>query len=269
MVTNPEHIKRYFEEIKDYIATIREEKGKSEETLKVIDQALGAAQDFVVTLILEKHIVYQHEVMEERAKPFSMQNENRIKLFTQKMEDAAKEAGTFVKQNKLDRWASRVQARLGRVADYKGEYKKAIRYYQKAIETADEDPEQKEEGIPRWLECQGFLAYSTLMSGKVAEGLAMSKRVYRKFDDTKEGKSLRRRDYPTWAIWKTGIPVRVGFWFIESGDGLSKKELLGWLKEAEGDLSVPKGSKRWIGKVDFGFRKDEIASIRREITKLK
>ena len=95
----------------------------------------------------------------------------------------------------------------------------------------------------------------------------MSKRAYKKFSDTKEGKFLRRQDYPTWAIWKTGIPIRVGFWLLETNGDFDKEELLDWLVQAEEDLKVPRDSKRWVGKIDFSFRLDEIASIRRGIGK--
>lgn len=45
----------------------------------------------------------------------------------------------------------------------------------------------------------------------------------------------------------------------------NKKEMLNWLLEVEEILEVPKGSKNWVGKVNFGFRLDEIASTRRKL----
>lgn len=249
-------------QVLDKIALIREKKGKGEQTLALIDRTLIAAQDYIVRLYLEKVLVYQHEVMEDRSRPEGKQDKTRQKRFVKKMEDATDEARIYVKRHNLERWEARIQRFLGRVADYKGKYSKAITHYKKAIATAKKDPEYVTERIPRWLEYEAFLAYSTLMSGKVGEGLSMSRKVYKSFDTTSDGKFLKRVDYSTWAIWKTGIPIRVGFWFLEKRYGINKKELLNWLTEAEGELRVPKKSKRWVGKVDFGFRLDEIASIR-------
>lgn len=249
----------------DTIAAIREKKSKGKQTLALIDKALSAAQDYVARLYLEKVLVYQHEVMEDRSRPDAKQDKTKQRRFIKKMEEAAKEAETYVKRHKLKRWESRIFRFFGRVYDYKEDYSKAITYYKQAIKVAEKDPEYVSERIPRWLEYEAFLAYSTLMSGRAKEGLSMSRSVYKRFDSTSDGKYLRKVDYPTWAIWKTGIPIRVGFWFIEKGKGIGKKELLDWLSDTEGIIQVPKGSKRWIGKVGFGFRLDEIASIRRRL----
>lgn len=252
-------------EVLDVIAHIREKKSKGRQTLALVDKALIAAHDYVARLYLEKVLVYQHEVMEDRSKPEGKQNKSRQVRYIRKMQEATNDAKAYVEKQKLKRWESRIYRFLGRVSDYKREYSKAISHYRRAIATAKKDPEFVQERIPRWLEYEAFLAYSTLMSGKKDTGLAMSRKVYKRFDTTAEGKFLKRHDYPTWAIWKTGIPVRIGFWFIEKGNGLSKKELLDWLAEAKGALKVPAGSKRWVGKVDFQFRLDEIASIKRRI----
>lgn len=250
-------------EVLDVIAHIREKKGKGAQTLALIDKALTAAHDYIVRLYLEKVLVYHHEVMEDRSKPEGKQNKSRQSRYVRKMEKATLEAKVYVDRHRLIRWESRIQRFLGRVADCKSEYSKAATHYKKAIKVAKKDPEYAQEQIPRWLEYEALLAYSLLMSGRA--GLKTSRRVYKKFDVTPEGKFLRKQDYPTWAIWKTGIPIRVGFWFLERGDGINKEDLLDWLKKAERDLKIPKGSKRWIGKVDFGFRLDEIASIRRKL----
>jgi tetratricopeptide (TPR) repeat protein len=254
-------------EVLDAIAFLREKKSKGRQTLTLIDKALTAAHDYIVRLYLEKVLVYQHEVMEDKSKPKGKQNKSRQSRYVKKMEEATNEAKVYVKRYNLKRWEARIQRFLGRVADYKKEYSRAVLHYRQAIKTAKKDPEYVAERIPRWFEYEAFLAYSALMSGRVEEGLSMSRSVYKRFDSTSDGKFLKRVDYPTWAIWKTGVPIRVGFWFIEKGNGLSKKELLDWLAEAEGVLKVPAGSKRWVGKVNFQFRLDEIASIRRRIGK--
>lgn len=189
-------IKAPIKQIGETIATLREKKGKENEALYLINKALYAAHDFVVKLILEKHIVYQHEVMKEKAKAQGERSNARIKEDTGLMGEAAQEAKDYVKKSNLDRWVSRVEARLGRVTDYKGEYKKSIAHYKRAIETSNKDPEQKYEGVPRWLEYEGFLAYSTLMSGRVKKGLSLAREAYKKYD-LSVGRRFKRADYPT------------------------------------------------------------------------
>lgn len=252
----------------DAIASLREKKDQGSETLKLIDKALVEAHDYVVKLKLEKALVYQHEVMEDRSKPEGGQDKKKQLRFMKKMEDSVVETREYVDRNGLERWESRIHRFLGRVSDYKEEYSQAITHYNKAITFTKKDPEYLQEKIPHWLEYEALLAYSTLMSGKGKEGLSLSRSVYKKFDNTKEGRFLKKKDYPTWAIWKTGIPIRLGFWFVETKGEFDKKELLIWLNEAEKLLKSPKISGRWLGKVDFGFRLDEIVSIKRRIGRI-
>ena len=257
-------IKVPIKQIENTITSLREKKGEEKKTLNLIDKALDAAHDFVVELMLEKHIVYQHEVMKEKANVRGKRNRIRVKKYTDLMEKVANEAMDYAEKNNLDRWVSRVQARLGRASDYKGEYRKSTVYYKRAIETSGKDPEQKYEGIPRWLEYEGFLAYSILMSGRVKKGLSLAREAYEKYD-LSVGKRLKKVDYPTWAIWKSGVPVRMVQGLIESRADFNNKEILNWLAEVVKILEIPKESNRWLGKVDFQFRKDEIAAIRRKL----
>jgi tetratricopeptide (TPR) repeat protein len=250
----------------DSIALVRERKGKGKDTLNLIEKALVSAHDYVVRLILEKFLVYQHEVMEDRSKP--RQDKGKQKQFINKMESTVLEASNYVEKHNLVRWRSRVYRYLGRLSDYKKDFKKAAFYYRKAIKFSRKDPAFVNEGIPYHLEYEAFLAYSLLMSGNTKKSLSLLKKLYKKFDQTKEGKSLKSKDYPTWVIWKTGIPIRVGFWFLKDGKGFGKKDLMEWLNDAEKLTKLPKTSDRWVGKVDFQFRKDEIASIKRSLKKL-
>jgi tetratricopeptide (TPR) repeat protein len=253
------------EKVMKAIAFLRESKGGEEQAIEIVNKALDTAHDYVVTLHLEKALIFQHEVMEERNKPISKQDKKKTAKYIKKMVESTEEAEVYVKRYGLKRWQSRIYRFLGRAADYDKDYPKAIKYYKKAIKFAKDDSEYILEKIPRWLEYEAFLAYSILMSGEIEKGLKMSKEVYKKFIDTKEGKFLKKKDFPTWAIWITGIPIRVGFWFIENGEGISKEDLLKWLKSTEGYLKIPTGSERWIGKVDFQFRKNEIVAIKKKL----
>lgn len=244
------------------IASIRETKGRSGESLEMIESALDSAHDFVVTLLLEKHLVYQHEVMEERTK--HKKNKSKIDRFTQKMLDSALEAQTYVRENDLERWMSRVQARLGRAYDYTGDFKKALKAYKKAIQHSDKDPEVVEEGVPRNLEYRGFLAYSTMMSGKVKKGVALAESVYEEFERG-VGLQLKKQDYPVWAIWRTGVAIRTVDGLLKMKEDFDKEWARAWIDEAEELIKEPRGAKKWIGKVDFGFRRDEVKKLKREL----
>lgn len=254
-----------FEQLRGIVAKHREQKGKDSQTLDFVDGILHRTHDLILELILEKHLVYQHMVMEEDAKPFSKRNKKRRDLGLKGMKQAALEAQKWMIQNRLKNWESRVNRCLGRVADYNKDYKKAILCYKKAIATSKKDPEWTDLKVPRWLELEAFLAYSTLMQGNLAKGILLSKQVYKKFVTSKEALYLRKVDYPTWAIWTTGIPIRTTKALIEKKAKFDKKEVLDWLGEASKLIEKPVGGNKWVGKIDFGFRKDEISSLKRQL----
>jgi hypothetical protein len=199
--------------------------------------------------------------MEENAKDKVKRNEKRRKKGLLNMEKATNDALVYIGKNNLTRWLSRVNRCLGRVADYKGKHKKAIGFYKKAIRYAKYDPEVVNEGVSRELEYMSFLAYSTMMSGQVDKGIELARSIYRQFDE-EAGIKLKKRDYPTWAIWKSGIPIRMVDGLIELGEDFDKREMTEWLNGVEMLLSVSKGSRKWVEKVDFEFRKDEIKTLR-------
>ncbi|MFC1710383.1 hypothetical protein ACFL0F_01850 [Patescibacteria group bacterium] len=151
---------------------------------------------------------------------------------------------------------------LGRCSDYQKKYIKAIKHYQDAIETVKLDPEYID-GFPRQLEYQAFLCYSVMMSGNVKKGLKLSQIAYRDFDNTKDGKRLKSKDYTTWAIWKTGIAIRAVNTLVDVNSKLlTKDEMIEWIDEAKELLTPPKGVKVWV---DFGFRKTEVENIYKKL----
>jgi len=245
--------------IKKTVTSIREKRGKSESTLKVLDNVIKNIQDLIVSLLLEKHLLYQHQVMEELAKnkPDAKKKEAAI----HNMYIATIAAEKYVRTHKLTQWDSRINRCLGRVADYKGEYMKAIKYYKLAIKTCRKDPEYTVDKTPRWLEYEAYLAYSVMMLGEVDKGMMLSRKIYRKFLTDKHALDLKKRDYPTWAIWITGIPIRAARAVVELEQKGRKQEIVGWLNEAYKLIETPIGSNKWIGKVDFGFRKQEINNL--------
>jgi tetratricopeptide (TPR) repeat protein len=161
--------KTSLQEISEYIKSLREQKGKEKETLSLSEKAIRIGQGFVISTMWEKALSYQHMVMSGNKKALL------------KMEAAILSASKYVNENKLKEWESRNFRFLGRLYDYKNEFGKAIIAYKKSIALVDLDPEPFRE-----YELYAFLSYPLIMSGKVYEGLKMSKNVYKKFDTQKK-----------------------------------------------------------------------------------
>ena len=249
-------------EILDYISKIREKKEKEKEVLAVIEKALFYGHDFIINLFWEKALTFQHLVMVEEAKGEN-KNLQKKKVALLEMEKAINETQFFIEKYKLVRWEHRLFRFLGRLADYKRDFKRAVLYYKKSIKVAKKDPEYLEKKFPRWLEVEGFLSYSLIMSGQVERGYKMALNVYAKFDKEKEAKALKKDNYTTWAIWRTGIPLRTINALIDKKFTFDKKGALEWLSQSESILNPAESMKLWT---DFKYRKDEIKYL---LTKLK
>jgi hypothetical protein len=141
-----------------------------------------------------------------------------------------------------------------------------MKHYKKALTCWKKDPEVVQFKVPRWLELEGFLANSLMAAGEIKEGLKKAKLIYRKYDNTKDGINLKRNDYTTWAIWKSGIPIHALQKLIESGVKFNRIKYLEWLADAEIIFIRPRGTAVWA---DFGFRKKEIEALKRKLKELK
>jgi len=248
------------------IRLLREKKGNDKKVLGLVSEAILAGHSFVIELFWEEALIYQHRIMSELTKPDKNQDKASIKSNLKKWENVVNEAGFYIKKYELTHWKSRLHRYLGRVSDYKGDYNRAIGEYEKAILFVNKDPEYVEEKIPRHLELEAFLSFSTIMTGDIEKGLSMAKTTYKKFEETDDGKRLKREDMPTWIIWKTGIPIRTINALIDKGKLLDKEKMEEWLEEAENLIKKPAYSKKWKGEVDFGFRKDEINALTRRLS---
>ena len=244
------------------IEILREKKGREKEALKLIDQALEIGHDWIIKLFWEKVLTYQHLVMNEDAKP----DEERDRVAREKalaqMIFWTQKAGYYIDKFHLDYWQSRKHRFLGRAYDYQGKFKKSVIEYKKAIPLAKKDPDYIEKKYPRWLELQAFLSYSLIMSGNINEGFKLAEKTYRDFDLTKEGKFLKTKDYTTWVIWKTGIPVRTINAFIQKKITFDRKRMVKWLEFAGVDLYPDKKVKVWS---DFSFRRAEIEAVNNKL----
>lgn len=242
-----------FEKITEAIASFREKKGEEKKTLAWIDHAIRFGKGFMANLYFERILVYQHMVIEGDKKALP------------KMEAATLVAQKYVEDNGLREWRSRVYRFLGRLYDYKGKYEKSIPAYKKSLSLARLDPEYVEKGVPRWLEIEGFMAHALINSGNLNKGLTAARRIYKKYDLNPEARFLRRKDYYTWAVWKSGIPIRTINSLMDKKALLDRKKMLDWLDEAENLLVKPKGARIWG---DFGIRRGEIEAIKKRLQEL-
>jgi hypothetical protein len=95
------------------------------------------------------------------------------------------------------------------------------------------------------------------MSGRTDLGYKMARKTFENFDSTVSGKDLKKKDYQTWAIWRSGIAIRTINALILKGLNFNKKEMSDWLKTVENQLK---------GK-NFSYRNAEIKSLKEKLQK--
>ena len=235
------------------IQTLRETKGKEQETLTLINDAIPQAQndpEMLVTLNWEASLVHQHIVMNEMAKPESDQNQQAISAAKEEMAEHANKAHELIVANNLTDKLPLSHRFLGRVADYSGNYEEAASHYIKALELLPADSHSR-------LELSALLAYSTVMTGKVDEGMMYARKTYSSFFDTDLGKSLKEKDYYMWAAWMSGIAPRQLKALQDVGVQYDVEEMRKWLEESKAELENPSGKITWADN-KFQYRIDEL-----------
>jgi len=230
--------KTSFFSISKDIADLREQKGKEKETLSLVDKAIKFGHGFVVNLMWERALSYQHLVM------------NGDKSALPKMKAATLAASKYVSDSGLKEWESRAYRFLGRLHDYQGKFSSSIEDYKKAISFVNLDPEPF-----RKFELEGFLSYAYIMSGKVDLGYRLAVQTFDKYNSSVLGKNLKKKDYPTWAIWKSGVPIRTLGAFLAKNISIDRKIADKWIAEIEKDLESG----------DFGYRKSEIKALKTKL----
>ncbi len=246
------------------ITVARERKNKGNETLELINKAISTTHDYIVNLYFERAHIFQLNIMTERDKLEKGDYKKKVDALKM-MEKYIKETEKYIVENKLDRWLSRLYRFYGKLYEYKRNYKNAVEYYKKSLKYWKTDPEVVEKNIPRNFELEGFLSSSIIMSGNSEKGLKMAKKVYGKYELTKEGRDLKRKDYTTWAIWRTGVVIYAARGLIEGRLKRDVKEINNWLSEAEKLLYPPKNVKTWA---DFQYRRDEISALKQLLKKV-
>lgn len=204
--------------------------------------------DEVVRCFLEEALIHQHGYMSSGSEA-DLEN----------MSKAVESAGQYVSTNSLSKWESRLARFLGRIADYRKEYSKAQEYYQQAIDKAIIDPDYATNPAIVF-EYRGFKIMDQIKLGYVEQGIAEAKALYEEYLFSEDGKSLRTRDYATWAIWRSGVFINLARALTNLGlADQYKVDILGYLEKADQDLRVPEGVSSLV---DFGFRKEEIKKAR-------
>jgi len=249
------------EKILKMISTVREEKDSEVDTILLINKAIDTTYDYIVNLYFERAHIYQLSYMNERDK-LERGDKRKLKDSLKKMEEYVRETEKYISQNNLKRWFHRQYRFWGKISEYKGNYHKAVGYYKKSLKHWRTDPEVVSKGLPRKFELEGFLASALIMSGDVEKGMELAKKVYKKYESTFEGKGLKKKDYTTWAIWRTGVPIFAARALIEKKMVFKKEKILDWLNGAEKLLNPPKTIKTWA---DFQFRKDEIHALKKHL----
>lgn len=229
------------EKIRQAIGKLREQKGKEKETLKLINEALSFGHDFIVNLFLEEALTHQHLYM----------NDSTNKKALADMEKAILKANSYVNKYKLNKWNSRLYRFMGRVADYRGQYKKAISLYKKSIKFVNLDPEPF-----RIFELKSFLSFSLIMSGKYLEGDKLAGQVYKIFVSS-EGKLLKDKDYKTWFIWLSGHVMRILNAYLDKKVNYDKTRANEQLEFLEKEFSLKK--------FEFGYRKQEFEELKNRL----
>lgn len=238
------------------IASLREMKGKEQETISMIKELLPQAEEAgdwktVATLYWELHLVWQHCVMKEFSKPEGDRDIQDINDGIQSMIEYAERAKEVIEEHGLEDMAGGAYRFLGRGATYAGKHEKAKEYYETAISRYSGKNERSK------LEVRGFLSETLVRLGEVEQGLDLAKKTYEDFFKSDLGKKLKEDDYFVWAVWMSGIPPRMVKALQDEGVDFDKKEMKEWLLEVKKELKDPSGEVTW-GDDKFQFRMDEI-----------
>jgi tetratricopeptide (TPR) repeat protein len=239
------------------IATLRETKGKEEETYQLIKDAIKTAKEVsdmesLVKLYWEESLVAQHEAMSEYAKIKVEQDETIIHTALAKMEKAGLSADKIIKENKLENMIGTSHRFLGNIYRYKKDFKRAEEEFIKAF------AEYQNNNDKGTLEVGGFIAYCLIQNGDVGNGIKLATETFDDFNNSEKGKTLKEKDYFTWAVWRSGIIPRIVEALIATKTSFDEELITKYLDESEEILRNHEGKITW-GDSAFQLRLDEIS----------
>jgi len=238
------------------ISKLREIKGKEKETRNLIDKILIEVINLkdwesVAILYWEKSLVAQHAAMIEYSKSKESQNKEIITESVKEMEKAAKEANKVVQKYNLEKLIGRSHRFLGNIYRYKKDFANAENEFIKALE------EYQKYNNNYTLEIRGFIAYCLIQNGELENGLKLGIKTFEDFETSEKGINLKKSDYFTWAVWKSGIIPRMVEALMETKATFDKNIIEKYLEESERILKMPEGKITWDENA-FQLRLDEI-----------
>jgi hypothetical protein len=175
------------------------------------------------------------------------------------MKEMAELAHDYIADHNVEEKLTRSHRFMGEVSQFDGDFSSAVRHFSQAISLFDEekDFDQRINGV----ELRGFLAEALILTGATDEAINLAVETF-KFYDKGDGKVLREKDYDTWAIWKSGVPIKVWQGVFDSNTTLlseQRETLENMLGQAESTLMI---EETWA---DFQHRKNEIVAIKKKL----
>lgn len=205
------------------IQKLRETKGKEKESLHLINQT-------IINLLWEKALTYQHVY----------RHNGGDKKVLVGMVESVSTARSYIDKYKIRESLPMYYLFLGKINDFKGKFNESVKCYKKAPKTA---------------EVEGHMAYSLIMSGKTNLGFKKAVKALKDIDYEKVYTDLKKKDYYTWAVWKSGIVVRVSAALIVKKVKFDRELVNKWIGICEKELKNG----------DFGYRRDELGKLKQKL----
>jgi hypothetical protein len=128
---------------------------------------------------------------------------------------------------------------LGRIADINKNYSESETFYKKSLSYFD-SLTKPEDRFNR-LELAGFLAVSQIKQGN-EQGLHLAVQTLKDFDTSPEGVLLKEKNYSAWAVWKSGLGIRVAEYLGSKKDPEHTKLAREMFDDVESILQTPDGN---------------------------
>lgn len=239
------------------VSRLREQPGQNTDTLGLIRGLREEARrlglhGYVVDLYWEECLMAKHMFND------NPQDSSAVSIF----KTAAIAADGYIEKFNVGSKRIRSGRFVGEAAMLEGDYEEAISVLRRTVlqfET-DVNPEQRVNA----LELRGFLSEAFIRSGKAQKGIKTGIKTFEDFNKGL-GLSLKKRDYYVWAVWKSGIVIKMWNAILDMGvelDESERKELLDELDEAEKLFNVPH-KEEYLS--HFEIRKAQIFKVREKI----
>ena len=258
--------------LRQQIGFIREEKGREEETLRLIGRVRPEAikleaHEHVVNLYWEEYLVGKHILMYARdTEGLSPSRIYNMASGFLRMRSSANKAAEYIEKHGVNNLRARSHRFLGEVsmiesAALKRPPVKAEEHFAQAVEEFKKhsDFEQRK----NVLELSGFLAEAMVLNGKIDEGFALARETFQAYD-VGDGAKLKAKNYFEWAVWKSGCATKLSHALIYRGvdlDEEQERELRQMLDMASFILdNIPEGLD--IKPEDFRIRREDVVGVK-------